>query len=193
MKIYTRGGDKGHTSLYGGVRVPKSHLRVNCYGTVDELNSMLGFAASFCQDPALSAWIDKVQADLFTIGSWLASPKASVNLRDGRDPFTGEAPIGELPVNLKTVEHMEHQIDAWESNLEPLKNFILPGGGHFGAALHVARATCRRAERECVAMLEGGEETPALAISYLNRLADALFVCARYVNSREGKKETKWI
>lgn len=192
MKIYTRGGDKGQTSLFGGMRVAKSHKRVAAYGTVDELNSMLGLAAAQCTDNIRRGWIEKVQADLFTIGSWLASPKASMNLREGKDPDTGEAPIAEPGVNLKTIEHMEHQIDAWEGELEPLRNFILPGGGVLGATLHIARTICRRAERECVEMKEAGEETPALAIQYLNRLSDALFVCARHANLKEGKKEIKW-
>jgi cob(I)alamin adenosyltransferase len=192
MKIYTRGGDKGQTSLYGGVRVPKNHRRVSAYGTVDELNSALGFSLSLMKEPVLRAWVEKVQADLFTIGGWLASPKASVNLRDGKDPYTGEEAITDLPVTLKTIEHMEHQIDLWETHLDPLKNFILPGGGQLGASLHLARAICRRAERECVEMKELGEETPALCVQYLNRLADALFVCARYANKLEGKAEIKW-
>ena len=192
MKIYTRGGDKGQTSLYGGMRVPKNHARVSAYGAVDELNSALGFSLSLIDDAILRAWTEKVQADLFTIGGWLASPKASVNLREGKDPHTGESQIGDLPVTQKTIEHMEHQIDFWEASLEPLKSFILPGGGQLGASLHVARAICRRAERECVEMKEAGEETPALCVQYLNRLADALFVFARYANKLEGKAEIKW-
>lgn len=192
MKIYTKGGDKGQTSLYGGMRVPKNHQRVETYGTVDELSSSLGLAAAHMTDQTLRFWIEKVQQELFHIGGWLASPKACVNLRDGKDPNSGEALIGELPVNLKTIEHMERQIDAWDSELEPLKNFILPGGGVTGAHLHLARTICRRAERQCVHMKEVGEETPALVIQYLNRLADALFVLARLVNHREGKVEIKW-
>ena len=192
MKIYTRGGDKGQTSLYGGIRVPKNNLRVATYGTLDELNSCLGIAAAFCKDAKLVGWIEKVQCDLFTIGSWLASPKACVYIRDGKDPTTGEEQIGELAVSSKTIEHMEHQIDAWDTRLEELKNFILPGGGLVGAHLHLARSICRRAERDCVTMKEGGEETPALTIQYLNRLADALFVAARFANMSDGKKETKW-
>lgn len=192
MKIYTRTGDKGQTSLYGGMRVPKNHRRVEAYGTLDELNSCLGIAVSHCEDVATKGWLEKVQADLFQLGAWLASPKASVNLRDGKDPETGGELVGDLKVSLKTIEHMERQIDVWESELEPLANFILPGGCTLGATIHLARTICRRAERQCVYMKEGGEETPAIAIQYLNRLADALFVLARFVNHKAGKKEIKW-
>lgn len=169
LKIYTRTGDKGETSLYGGARVAKNDLRIEAYGTVDELNSFIGLArASWPQSPS-DADLSSIQGDLFHLGARLAAP--------GTDLFSGIAPA--------RVEQLEHAIDAMERELPPLKNFILPGGTTTAAHLHVARAICRRAERLLVAL---GED-----VIYLNRLADYLFVAARYANTRQGVPDVPWI
>lgn len=193
MKIYTRKGDAGQTSLYGGDVVPKNSERVRAYGAIDELNSAMGVAiANYSANKAIVAWGSQVQADLFVLGSWLSSPKACRNILDAKDPWTGEANPDTLPVNKSSIEALEAQIDIWEENLEPLKTFILPGGSIAGAQFHYARTICRRAERECVNLKESGQDMPSLVTQYLNRLSDALFVCARFVNSLEKIKETPW-
>ena len=168
LKIYTRTGDKGETSLYGGARVAKNDLRIEAYGTVDELNSFIGVArASWPQSPS-DAELDSIQGDLFHLGARLAAP--------GTDLFSGVA--------ASRVEELEYAIDKMEKELTPLRNFILPGGSAAAANLHVARAVCRRAERLLVAM---GED-----VIYLNRLADYLFVAARYANARQGLPDVPW-
>jgi cob(I)alamin adenosyltransferase len=191
MKIYTRTGDSGETSLFGGDRVSKNHLRVATYGTVDEFNSTIGLAVAFCTDPNIKNWLETVQKDLFALGSWLASREASQNIIDGKDPFTGERKERTTLTDSHILQ-MESQIDLWEKELTPMRAFILPGGGNFGAFLHLARAIGRRAEREVVGLRDSGEPVPEYVIRYLNRLADALFVLARFANHRDGKPETIW-
>ena len=195
-KIYTKRGDKGETSLYGGHSVAKSDPRVEAYGTFDELNSFLGSCSllleeSFPEEREYVEWLHGIQEDLFTLGAWLASPKASQNIVDGKDPWTGEN-TQELLVNENTITHMEKKIDAWSAQLEPLKYFILPGGSPLGAQLHIARAVCRRAERLCVHLREKEVLVPEIVFKYMNRLSDALFVLARLINKKNGKKETPW-
>ncbi len=203
MKIYTRKGDSGQTSLYDGDTVAKNSERVRAYGSIDELNSTLGLAIASCSAKHSSAkhssskhaivdWGTQVQADLFVLGSWLSSPKACQNIAETKDPWTSKASLDPLPVNKESISAMESQIDSWEKNLQPLQNFILPGGSVTGAQFHLARTVCRRAERECVHLKEIGEQMPALVSQYLNRLSDALFVCARVVNSIEKIEETPW-
>ncbi|NUM87831.1 MAG: cob(I)yrinic acid a,c-diamide adenosyltransferase [Bdellovibrionales bacterium] len=194
MKIYTRGGDKGQTSLFGGERVSKAHPRVAAYGTIDELNSLLGVAAALCaREPlvfgAVEQWTQKVQADLFAVGSWLASPEACARVAEGGEAFPGKKRTG---IHAARVEELEKDIDGWEAELAPMKNFILPGGGEAGAMLHFARSVCRRAEREVVALRDSGEAVPEIAVQYLNRLNDALFVLARRVNEKQGVREIPW-
>jgi cob(I)alamin adenosyltransferase len=189
MKIYTRTGDKGQTSLFGGERVSKANERVSVYGTVDELNSALGLCAALCDDATFDAeemrdWLLHVQKDLFAIGSWLASPK-------GKEGFTG-ARKDRTDLDDDRIAELEKDIDGWEAELKPLKTFILPGGGVLGASIHFARTICRRAERECVALADSVDNVPDLAVKYLNRLADALFVLARVANHREKCPETPW-
>lgn len=192
MKIYTRKGDAGQTSLFGGETVPKNSDRVRAYGAIDELNSAIGVAAATENlDQDILAWLHGIQADLFVLGSWLSSPKACRNILEGKDPWTGE-PTATLAVNLQSIENLETKIDTWEQKLEPLKTFILPGGSIAGANIHMARAICRRAEREAVHLKEQGNEMPALVFQYLNRLGDALFVCARFVNSLDQIPEKAW-
>ena len=175
MKIYTRTGDSGETSLFGGDRVLKDNPRVETYGTVDELNSFIGVArASWPQSP-IDSELHKIQSDLFDLGAQLASPGA------GR--FTGVDP-GRIP-------HLEQAIDELESQLKPLQNFILPGGSMAAGHLHVARTACRRAERLVVSLRDDTEAT-LRAIAYLNRLSDYLFVAARFANAEHGVEDVPW-
>lgn len=174
-KIYTKTGDKGMTSLYGGKRVEKHNVRVSAYGTVDELNSALGIVVSHIDatDTHRELFL-KVQSDLFTIGSHLAGGNADLSV------------IG------KRVPHMETCIDSLEKVLEPLKNFILPNGTPVASFSHLSRSICRRAEREVVRLSnEQGNVDPKIII-YLNRLSDLLFIYARYCNSRSGIADVIW-
>jgi cob(I)alamin adenosyltransferase len=177
MKIYTKRGDKGNTSLFGGTRVSKSSARIEAYGTVDELNSVLGLAASYLLSEKGTKWISKVQEDLLVLGADLATPYSSKTRIDRIDE--------------EAITFLEEVIDSMEEELPPLKNFILPGGSHQGAALHLARTVCRRTERAAVACQEE-EEISAMAIKYLNRLSDFLFVLGRFENKQAGITEKLW-
>ncbi len=196
MKIYTRGGDKGQTSLYGGERVSKAHGRVEAYGTLDELNSALGVCIAFCREQNKLElddeidWLLQVQRDLFALGSWLASKEASERAARGEEAFAG-ARQARTHVDSDRILKIEEQIDAWEKELEPMKAFLLPGGSRLGAEMHLARTICRRAERLVIALGET-EVVPPLVVQYLNRLADALFVLARHLNRLGGVKEDPW-
>jgi len=172
-KVYTRTGDRGQTSLVSGERVSKASARVDAYGEVDELNSVIGFVRSFLSDEELDKILGEVQNDLFTVGGDLASPAGI-----------------EVPrVSESHVSRLESESDRFLSLLEPLREFILPGGSKAGAALHIARAVARRAERRVVSLAET-EEINELSIVYLNRLSDMLFILARVVNMREGAGES---
>lgn len=178
MKIYTRTGDDGTTGLFSGGRVRKDHLRVETYGTVDELNSFLGLARALKPDAEVDAWLEKVQQQLFHLGADLATPleaKAAWVVR----------------IDSAAVNWLEATIDGMEEQLEPLKNFILPGGSPAAAYLHVARTVCRRAERLAVKLAER-EALNEIAVKYLNRLSDWLFTAARYENLKAGVSESKW-
>ena len=183
MKIYTKTGDAGETGLFGGGRVRKDAARVQAYGEVDETNAAIGLAAAL--DPAdfEAAALQTIQRDLFSIGAELATPAPEkvekVLARSG-------APIGAAEVGA-----LEELIDSHEAQLTPLKNFILPGGTAKAAALHVARTTCRRAERAVVALAATERINPSI-IHYLNRLSDLLFVLARAVNARAGRPDIAW-
>ncbi len=176
MKIYTKTGDKGETSLIYGSRVPKTDVRVEAYGTCDEANSMIGVAVSQLTPEKWEGGTDifeimnKVQTVLFHVGAELATPPG----KDVKWKLTDA-----------DIEHLEKAIDRWEQELPPLKSFVLPGGSRAGAAFHTARTIARRAERRAI----GVEEVNQLVIKYLNRLSDFLFVAARYVNHKEGKTE----
>ena len=181
MKIYTRTGDRGETALFGGGRVSKDHPRVEAYGNVDELNAQLGWALTVVQDADVKARIRLLQSDMFVLGSVLATPPA-----DGRRP----APtVSEFPMG--RVAEMEAWIDEAMEQLEPLRNFVLPGGSPGAAALHVARTVCRRAERAVVVMDREGELGPEVVI-YLNRLSDLLFAWSRIENQRAGSEDVIW-
>jgi len=172
VKVYTRTGDAGKTSLYGGKRVPKSYLRVEVYGTIDELNSVIGILLSdMGKEDNLANFFKEVQSDLFSIGANLAGDKTDLNLLTGR-----------------TAE-MEKLIDVMDKELPELKNFILPGGTHLASLAHLARSVCRRAERKVVSL----PKTDSRLLAYLNRLSDLLFITARYLNWKNGLKDTLWL
>jgi cob(I)alamin adenosyltransferase len=180
MKIYTKTGDDGSTGLIGGRRVSKADPRLECYGTVDELNAAIGLAAVGA-DPSLVEKLRPVQNELFVIGARLATPG------DGPSPANVAVPA----LNEGVIARLESQIDAAESVLQPLHNFILPGGAETSARLHVARTVCRRAERLLVAFALDHQVDAAL-VRYLNRLSDWLFVHARLANQLAGVADVPW-
>lgn len=178
MKIYTKKGDKGQTGLLGGTRVPKHHIRIEAYGTVDELNSQLGVVMAYNNHQTAAVSLTKVQDTLFRIGSHLAA-----------DPVKNKFALPEI--NATMVKLLEKEIDLMEKELPPLKNFILPGGSVVSSQAHVARCICRRAER-CVSHLADIETVEPVVLTYLNRLSDYLFVLARYFNYQSGSEEITW-
>jgi cob(I)alamin adenosyltransferase len=180
LKIYTKTGDNGTTSLIGGTKVPKSHLRIESYGTVDELNSYLGLCIDLLSDADAQKILREVQDRLFTIGSALAC-----------DPV--KEPGMKLPDLKETdVQLLENEIDRMTAALPPMKNFILPGGHTTLSHLHIARCVCRRTERHCVRLELEGEEVAPLIIQYLNRLSDYLFVLSRYIGQVLNVPEIPW-
>lgn len=174
MKIYTRGGDRGETSLLGPERVRKDDARIEAYGTVDELNSVIGVARATWPGSPLDPQLAAIQADLFEVGAFLAS--------------TGG---GFATVSQARIDALERGIDAMEETLAPLKSFILPGGAPAAAQLHLARTICRRAERRLVS-LERGDDGFRTSVAYLNRLSDFLFVAARFTNRALGVEDVPW-
>lgn len=181
MPIYTRSGDAGDTGLFGGGRVPKHDVRVTAYGTVDELNSIVGWALTQVADESVRSDLGMLQHDLFALGAELATPPPV----DGRNrPETPGLPESR-------IAQMEQWIDEAEAEVGPIREFILPGGARGAAALHVARTVCRRAERTVVA-LATEQQVPAAALVYLNRLSDLLFTYARLENARAGGAEVTW-
>ncbi len=180
-RIYTKTGDAGETSLFGGGRVPKDHPRVDAYGCIDELNSAIGVAVSFLREPRIINELQGIQNELFNIGSELASETG------GR-----AAEVGRLFLNPDDkIAALERLIDDNDSKLPALHTFVLPSGSQPGALLHLARTVCRRAERALVRLSREEALNPAI-IAYLNRLGDLLFVLARYVNKAAGKPEIPW-
>ena len=183
MKIYTKGGDAGETSLFGGQRVRKDAARVEAYGAVDELNAILGLAAAELEDKDLIERLRVIQASLFDLGGELATPDAEERQHRGKAmPRVSEPDVAEL----------ESWIDRLEGELEPLRSFVLPGGARAAALLHLARTVCRRAERQVVSLSEK-EAVQPVVLRYLNRLSDLLFVLARVVNRRSGVVEPMWV
>lgn len=179
MKIYTKTGDTGETGLFAAGRVRKDDPRIEAYGSVDELNSFLGLARAEALPAEVDALVARIQNQLFELGAELATPDPA---KRGADAISGDEVAG-----------LEAAIDAHEERLEPLKTFILPGGTPGAAALHVARSVCRRAERRTIALLNTpGEDVSPLAVVYLNRLSDLLFVLARYVNHQAGRGDVPW-
>ena len=180
VAIYTRSGDQGETGLFGGGRVPKDAPRVEAYGEVDELNAVLGVARAAGLPDDLDALTGRIQSQLFELGADLATPPDSA-ARESRVVRLGSDSATELEV----------EIDRCEEQLEPLQTFILPGGDPAGAALHLARTVCRRAERRTIALARTDPVGDAV-VPYLNRLSDLLFVMARLANTRAGKREQPW-
>jgi len=204
MKIYTRTGDKGTTGLYGGPRVSKDNTRIEAYGTVDELNAILGLVRATLSSPSrleygdqhtgegaptrgggaipaeekLDAWLERLQHELFDLGADLATP-LSAKVKISR-------------VIADSVDSLESDIDSFEEVLDPLKAFILPGGSAAAAHLHAARTVCRRAERRVIT-LSGEEEINQTCVVYLNRLSDALFSSARWINRALGHADYLWM
>lgn len=186
MKIYTKQGDQGETGLFGGIRVPKDHLRIRTYGTLDELNSILGMVISQIDEfeshdgrfVDLKARLLRVQGELFQLGAELATPR-------------GKNPGIEL-ISMDRVEELEQEIDQMEEKLPPLKTFILPGGSRLAAELHLARTVSRRAEREVV-VLHRAEPQREDIMQFMNRLSDYFFVCARFANFLKEREDTPWI
>lgn len=185
MKIYTRTGDRGETGLFGGRRVPKDDVRVEAYGAVDELNAVLGLAAARLASlgPAeLVARLHAIQTELFTIGANLATPSVE----------DGGRPSSYIPgFAAERIAELEAWIDEAETELEPLRNFVLPGGSEAAALLHLARTVCRRAERRVVSLARQATIAPELVI-YLNRLSDLCFTWARLANRRAGVSDVAW-
>ena len=178
MKIYTRTGDAGDTSLFDGTRVKKSDARVDAYGEIDELNAWLGLARAAHLDSDLDSELVHIQRDLFALGAQLADPADKIADRVTKAALDGD-----------DVLRLERLIDRLETELPPLRRFILAGGSPAGAALHVGRTVCRRAERRMVALDPGVDP---LLLRYVNRLSDLLFVLARVVNHRAAVPETEW-
>lgn len=177
MKIYTKTGDAGETSLFDNTRVLKSDPRVDAYGEVDELNACLGVVRAAGLPDDIGTLVDTIQQKLFALGARLADPAAKIAAR-----------VTKATVTDADVTVLEQAIDRLETELPPLRAFILPGGSPAGAALHLARTVCRRAERRIVT-LDGVEP---VVVTYVNRLSDCLFVLARAVNHRQGVAETEW-
>ncbi|MCA6364360.1 MAG: cob(I)yrinic acid a,c-diamide adenosyltransferase [Bacteroidetes bacterium] len=178
MKIYTKTGDKGQTSLIGGTRVPKHHIRIEAYGTVDELNSWIGVLRDSIAEEAVTALLIEIQDRLFTMGSLLAA-----------DPEKSKMKLPELEA--ADISRLEQAIDAMNEHLPPMRSFVLPGGHITVSHCHVARCVCRRAERN-VTHLSETAGVSALITQYLNRLSDYLFVLSRKLTHDLGATETPW-
>jgi cob(I)alamin adenosyltransferase len=185
-RVYTRTGDRGETALVGGKRVPKDSLRIEAYGTIDELNSIVGLARAFNEEKLadgeahrfLDTLLRQIQDELFDLGSELATPP----------DFFQE---GMYRISESEVKKIEQLIDECQEELEPLKSFVLPGGGRIGAYLHQCRTVCRRAERE-ILRLSRAEELSEWPIKYVNRLSDLFFVLSRWISKKTGKDEYLW-
>lgn len=184
MKIYTRGGDQGETSLFGGKRVLKDHARIHAYGEIDELNSVLGWCLVAADESELAACLRRESSRLFALGAHLATPPDAEESRKHLPTWPTDA-----------VSTLESEIDGWEESLEPLKNFVLPGGSELAARLHMARSLCRRAERWMVALrdAEGSKAVDSDLLRYINRMSDWLFTAARLANQQAGVSEDPWV
>ena len=178
LKIYTKTGDDGTTGLFGGARLPKDDIRIEAYGTVDELNAVIGWLMVHTPDPEMNQLLQTIQSRLFTVGSNLAS-------QPGKDMITPDLVD-------QDVQLLEETIDQMQQILPPLKHFIMPGGSTSVSAAHLARTVCRRAERRCVSLAKISTVEPII-ILYLNRLSDFFFVLARWLGHHEGVEEIKWI
>lgn len=187
MKIYTKTGDKGTTALFGGTRVPKHHIRIESYGTVDELNSYIGMVRSQPEiDPRSKEILIHIQDKLFTLGAILATDPKKAVLKSGKERLN-------IPrIQEEDVELLEKEIDRMNADLPPITHFVLPGGNTIVAFCHISRCVCRRAERITTHLAED-EEVDQTVIQYLNRLSDYLFVLARKLTHSTQAEEIKWI
>ncbi|MGB1284414.1 MAG: cob(I)yrinic acid a,c-diamide adenosyltransferase [Polaribacter sp.] len=186
MKIYTKTGDTGTTALFGGTRVSKHHLRIESYGTVDELNAYIGLIKDQEIHQNVKNLLLKIQNELFTIGSMLATPPEKETLKSGKERLN----ISKIDEN--SIHFLENEIDKMNEELPKMTHFILPGGHQTVSFCHIARCVCRRAERLSVALNEQEIINPAI-LKYLNRLSDYLFVLARKLSKDLQIKEIKWI
>ncbi len=186
MKIYTKTGDKGTTALFGGTRVPKDHIRIDSYGTIDELNSYIGLIRDQDINPEYQNVLIEIQDRLFTIGAILATPQDKEVLKNG------ELRLKKLGILDSDILFLETEIDNMELTLSPMTHFVLPGGNAIVSYCHIARCVCRRAERLAV-HLDHFETVDNLAIAYLNRLSDYLFVLARKLSKDLNAKEVPWV
>ncbi|MFK7113395.1 cob(I)yrinic acid a,c-diamide adenosyltransferase [Flavobacterium oreochromis] len=186
MKVYTKTGDKGTTALFGGTRVPKHHIRIESYGTVDELNSYIGLIRDQEMNPLYKAVLIEVQDRLFTLGAILATPPEKEVLKNGRKRLQN------LGLTETDIEYLENEIDKMETDLPPMTHFVLPGGHTTVSHCHIARCVCRRAERLATHLHEE-EPTDDLVLKYLNRLSDYLFVLARKLSHDLNANEVPWI
>jgi cob(I)alamin adenosyltransferase len=186
MKIYTKSGDKGKTSLFGGTRVPKYHLRIEAYGTVDELNSYIGLIRDQKIEEHTTQILIKIQTDLFTLGAMLATPPEKEKLKSGKDR------LNISKITHTSVERLENEIDAMNETLPPMTHFILPGGHTTVSFCHIARCICRRAERIATQLNDENALDPQILV-FLNRLSDYLFVLARKLTIENKVQEIPWI
>lgn len=186
MKIYTKTGDQGKTSLFGGTRVPKHHIRIESYGTVDELNSYLGLIRDQQIDQNYKTFLADIQHDLFTVGAILATPHENEMLKNGQPRLNIQR------IEEKDIEKLELAMDAMNESLPPMTNFVLPGGHTTVSYCHITRCVCRRAERLAVHLNEI-DPIDERVLQYLNRLSDYLFVLARKLTFDLQAEEIKWI
>ena len=186
MKIYTKTGDKGETSLFGGTRVPKYHIRIEAYGTIDELNSYIGLLRAQKIDKHTSNSLLQIQNELFTIGAMLATPPEKEILKNGKERLNIQK------INTDSIHFMENEIDLINEHLPEMTHFILPGGHSTVSFCHIARCICRRAER-LATLLNHESAIDSQILVYLNRLSDYLFVLARKLTIDNKAQEIKWI
>lgn len=186
MKIYTKTGDKGTTALFGGTRVPKHHIRIESYGTVDELNSHIGLVRDQKMNNHYKDVLIRIQENLFTVGAILATDPEKAVLKSGK------ARLNIPKITTNDIDILEHEIDAMNEALPPMTNFVLPGGHQTVSFCHIARCVCRRAERLATALYDM-EPFQAETLTYLNRLSDYLFVLARKLSHDLQAEEVKWI
>jgi len=186
MKIYTKTGDKGTTALFGGTRVPKHHMRIESYGTIDELNSWLGLIRDQDMDVQSKKVVTQIQDKLFTVGAILATDPEKATLKNGKERLN-------IPkIDADDIELLEKEMDAMEAKLPQMTHFILPGGHTTVSYCHIARTVCRRAER-MASLLHENEAFDERVLIYINRLSDYLFVLARKLSSDLQAEEIKWI
>ncbi len=180
MGIYTKTGDKGETSLVGHVRVSKGSVRLECYGTTDELNSHVGLLITYCSDPADLQFLANVQSKLFVVGGYLATDNSQTEIREGNI------------VTEEMIQEVEDEIDRLQNLVPPMKMFVVPGGSRAAAYAHVCRTICRRAERCIVRLMESGAVVDDNVLALINRLSDYFFVLARKLNVDNGVEEKIW-